>query len=202
MKTVLFYKPFGVVSQFSALGKHATLAEFGLPPRVYPCGRLDHDSEGLLILTDDGRLQNRLSDRKFAHERTYLAQVEGAARPDALAKLMEGLSLKDGKTRPAQARVLTMEPQLPPRTPPIRSRKTIPTTWIELVLTEGRNRQVRRMTAAVGLPTLRLVRVRMGPLSLDGLAPGQWRDLNRDEKDELRKLVPLEPARPQPVKRF
>jgi 23S rRNA pseudouridine2457 synthase len=198
---VVFYKPFGVVSQFSALGKHATLAEYGLPPRVYPCGRLDHDSEGLLVLTDDGRLQNQLSDRKFAHPRTYLAQVEGAPRPDLLAKLAEGLTLKDGKTRPAQARVLNSEPSLPPRNPPIRFRKLIPTTWIELTLTEGRNRQVRRMTAAVGLPTLRLVRVRMGPLSLEGLAPGQWRDLKSEEWRELRTFVTLEPAKPVSVKR-
>lgn len=154
-----------------------TLAAFGLPPRVYVAGRLDHDSEGLLLLTDDGRLNQRLTDPRWKAPKTYLAQVEGTVRPEALAQLAAGVQLKDGPTLPAAARAIDAPPWLWPRTPPIRFRKSVPDAWIELTIREGRNRQVRRMTAAVGLPTLRLVRIAIGPYTLEGLEPGQWREL-------------------------
>jgi 23S rRNA pseudouridine2457 synthase len=154
-----------------------TLAQFGLPPRVYVAGRLDHDSEGLLLLTDDGKLNQRLTDPRWKAPKTYLAQVEGIAHEDALAKLRAGVELNDGPTLPAEARAIEAPAWLWARTPPIRVRKTVPDSWIELVIREGRNRQVRRMTAAVGLPTLRLVRVAIGPYALDGLAPGNWREI-------------------------
>lgn len=154
-----------------------TLAAFGLPPRVYVAGRLDHDSEGLLLLTDDGRLNQRLTDPRWKAPKTYLAQVEGTVRPEALAQLAAGVQLKDGPTLPATARAIEAPPWLWPRTPPIRFRKSVPDAWIELTIREGRNRQVRRMTAAVGLPTLRLVRIAIGPYTLEGLEPGQWREL-------------------------
>jgi 23S rRNA pseudouridine2457 synthase len=173
---VLFNKPYGVASQFSALAGHKTLSSFGLPKGVYPAGRLDADSEGLLVLTDDGALQHRLTDPRFEHEKTYWAQVEGEAPQEALRRLSQGVRLKDGTTRPCRARRIE-DPRVGPRTPPIRFRKTVPTTWLELTLTEGRNRQVRRMTAAVGLPTLRLIRVRVGEWGLGGLAPGEWRSV-------------------------
>ncbi len=173
--TVVFYKPCGVVSQFKPLGAHKTLAGFGLPKGVYPCGRLDCDSEGLLVLTDDGRLQSRLSEPRFKSPRTYWAQVERLPGPEALDHLVKGLVLKDGPTRPCQLRLLKKEPKLPARTPPIRFRKNVLTAWLEITLTEGRNRQVRRMTAAIGHPTLRLVRVSHGPFRLRGLQPGEWR---------------------------
>lgn len=178
---VAFYKPCGVVSQFTPLDGHPSLAEFGLPKQIYPCGRLDHDSEGLLLLTDNGPLHKRISDPRYAHPRTYWAQVERVPDEAALAKLRAGPRLADGPTRPCQARLLAGEPDLPRREPPIRYRKNVPTAWIELVLKEGRNRQVRRMTAAVGYPTLRLVRVKIGPLGLSGLSPGKWRYVERDE---------------------
>ncbi|MBI4386232.1 MAG: pseudouridine synthase [Elusimicrobia bacterium] len=174
-RTVLFHKPYGVVSQFSPLGSHPTLSDFGLPKGIYPCGRLDRDSEGLLVLTDDGALQHRLSDPNFEHPRTYLVQVERVPANDALSRLESGLRLKDGPTRPCRARLLSEEPSLPARQPPIRHRKNVPTAWLQLTLTEGRNRQVRRMTAAVGHPTLRLVRISSGPFRLDDLQPGRWR---------------------------
>ncbi|MHB2026621.1 MAG: pseudouridine synthase [Elusimicrobiota bacterium] len=173
--TLLFYKPFGVVSQFSPLGGHKTLSDFGLPKGVYPCGRLDHDSEGLLVLTDDGRLQNRLSDPRFNVPRTYWAQVEKIPRPESLSRMAAGLALKDGPTKPCQAKLLVQEPRIAERTPPIRFRKNIPTAWIEITLTEGRNRQVRRMTAAIGHPTLRLFRLSHGSFRIDRLNPGEWR---------------------------
>lgn len=172
---VLFYKPYGVVSQFTSLAEHPSLAGFGLPKGVYPAGRLDFDSEGLLLLTADGVLQHRLTDPRFAHPRTYWVQVEKIPSPEGLRKLASGLRLKDGMTRPCVARRLEYEPPLPPRLPPIRERKNIPTSWLELTLTEGKNRQVRRMTAAIGHPTLRLARVRVGDYDLKGLAPGRWR---------------------------
>ncbi len=176
---VAFHKPYGVVSQFTPLAGHPTLADFGLPKGVYPCGRLDHDSEGLLLLSDDGALARRLTDPRFGHPRTYLAQVERIPAAGALERLASGLTLKDGPTRPCKVRLLKEEPSLPPRDPPIRQRKSVPTAWLELTLTEGRNRQVRRMTAAVGHPTLRLVRARIGRLSLEGLEPGRWRPVDR-----------------------
>ncbi|MBX3162168.1 MAG: pseudouridine synthase [Deltaproteobacteria bacterium] len=156
-----------------------TLAQFGLPPRVYVAGRLDHDSEGLLLLTDDGKLNQRLTDPRWKAPKTYWVQVEGVARDEALAALRAGVELNDGMTLPADAKAIDPPADLWPRTPPIRFRKTVPDCWIELVIREGRNRQVRRMTAAVGLPTLRLIRVAIGPHALSGLAPGTWREIRR-----------------------
>jgi len=177
-RVILFYKPYGVLSQFTPEPgtSHPTLKDYIDIPDVYPAGRLDHDSEGLLVLTSDGALQRRLTDPRFAHSRTYRVQVEGLPTEQALNALRKGVSIQDYTTRPAQVRLLPAEPDLPPRDPPIRFRKSIPTTWLEITLTEGRNRQVRRMTAAVGHPTLRLIRVRSGEWSLDGLQPGQWRE--------------------------
>lgn len=182
--TVVFYKPCGVVSQFNPLGGHKTLADFGLPKGVYPCGRLDCDSEGLLVLSDDGRLQSRLSEPRYASPRTYWAQVERLPSSEALALLAKGLVLKDGPTNPCRLRLLEKEPELPTRTPPIRFRKNVPTAWLEITLAEGRNRQVRRMTAAIGHPTLRLVRVSHGPFRLQGLHAGEWR-LEKSLKNAL-----------------
>ena len=185
--TVAFNKPYGVVSQFTPLGGHPTLADFGLPEGVYPAGRLDHDSEGLLILTADGKLQSRLSEPVHGHPRTYWAQVERVPSSQTLKRLEAGVRLKDGLTRPCRARLLDFEPGLPPRDPPIRTRKNIPTAWLEMTLIEGKNRQVRRMTAYAGHPTLRLVRVKVGGLSSEGLrlAPGNWRPLDRTELKKL-----------------
>ena len=174
-KIILFYKPYGVVSQFKPIDGHLSLANFHLPKGIYPAGRLDSDSEGLLLLTDDGDLQRRLTSPQFEHPKTYWVQVEKIPSPESLEKLMRGVSLKDGMTKPCLAKRMINEPQLPPRDPPIRFRKNIPTDWIELTITEGRNRQVRRMTAAIGHPTLRLVRARIGIYNLKGLMPGQWR---------------------------
>jgi len=186
---VALWKPFGVVSRFTPAGGHpglATLIETPLPG-VWPVGRLDHDSEGLLLLTDDGGLAARLTSPRFAHPRTYLAQVE--RRPDAAAlrALADGIVIQGRRTRPARVRLLSEPPALPPRPVPVRFRKRVPTAWLELVLREGRNRQVRRMTAAAGHPTLRLVRIAIGPLSLAGLglAPGAWRRLRPDETRAL-----------------
>jgi 23S rRNA pseudouridine2457 synthase len=168
-------KPYLVHCKFTDAEGRPTLASFGLPPRVYVAGRLDHDSEGLLLLTDDGKLNQRLTDPRWKAPKTYFVQVEGTPAEDALAKLRSGVDLNDGRTLPAEARAIDEPAWLWPRTPPIRVRKTVPDAWIELTLREGRNRQVRRMTAAVGLPTLRLVRAAIGPYALDGLTPGQWR---------------------------
>lgn len=178
-RLILFNKPFGVICQFSGDGDRPTLADFIDVRGVYPAGRLDSDSEGLVLLTDDGRLQARIADPKFKLPKTYLVQVEGAISADPLAKLQTGVLLKDGLTRPAEARKIE-PPELWPRNPPVRFRKTVPDGWISLTLREGRNRQVRRMTAAVGLPTLRLVRWQVGPWSLDGLPLGQWRAIEVD----------------------
>jgi 23S rRNA pseudouridine2457 synthase len=174
---VLFNKPYGVLSQFTDRGTHAaraTLSDFIDLPGIYPAGRLDRDSEGLLLLTDDGHLQARIADPRFKLAKTYLVQVEGTPDEDALARLRAGVMLKDGMTRPAEARRID-PPALWPRDPPVRFRASVPDHWIELTIREGRNRQVRRMTAAVGLPTLRLVRRRIGDWSLGGLEPGEWR---------------------------
>jgi 23S rRNA pseudouridine2457 synthase len=175
---VLFNKPCNVLCQFTDRGAapRRTLAEFGLPPKVYAAGRLDFDSEGLLLLTDDGALAHRITDPRHKRPKTYLVQVEGVPDAAALDHLRAGIALRDGMTRPARVCTLDTAPAwLWPREPPVRFRKTIPDTWLELVIGEGRNRQVRRMTAAVGLPTLRLVRTRIGHFTLDGLAPGAHR---------------------------
>ena len=170
-------KPFNVLCQFTdrSVPPRRTLAEFGLPADVYAAGRLDYDSEGLLLLTDDGVLANRITDPRHRQAKTYWAQVEGTPRPEQLAALRQGVVLNDGMTLPAQARVLESARALWPRDPPVRFRKTVPDAWIELAISEGRNRQVRRMTAAVGLPTLRLVRIAVGEYALGELLPGQWK---------------------------
>jgi len=165
-----------VLSQFTPEGRWRGLKEFIDIPGVYVAGRLDADSEGLLLLTDDGRLQARIADPRFKMEKVYWVQVEGVPGEEALAALRNGVMLNDGPTRPARARLLDPPPEVWERTPPIRERKSIPTAWIELAIREGRNRQVRRMTAAVGLPTLRLIRAAIGPHTLEGLAPGTWSD--------------------------
>jgi len=173
---IAFNKPYGVLCQFTDRSQppRPTLAGFGLPPDVYAAGRLDHDSEGLLLLTDDGGLAHRLTDPRHKQPKTYWVQVEGEPADEQLQALRRGVELNDGRTLPAQAERLD-PPALWPRDPPVRFRKTVPDAWLAITLREGRNRQVRRMTAAVGLPTLRLVRVAIGGQRLDGLAPGQWR---------------------------
>lgn len=177
---IAFNKPYGVLCQFtdSAEPPRPTLAGYTLPPDVYAAGRLDQDSEGLLLLSDDGPLIARISSPKFHWPKTYLVQVEGEAGDEHLAQLRTGVTLADGLTRPAKAQVLIGAPDwLWPRDPPVRARKTVPDSWLELTITEGRNRQVRRMVAAVGLPCLRLLRIAVGPHRLEGLAPGHWRKL-------------------------
>ena len=173
---IAFNKPYGVLCQFTdrSIPPRPTLAGFGLPPAVYAAGRLDHDSEGLLLLTDDGALAHRLTDPRHKQPKTYWVQVEGEPDEAQLAALRSGVQLRDGPTRPAQVERID-PPALWPRDPPVRFRKTVPDAWLQLEIGEGRNRQVRRMTAAVGLPTLRLVRVAIGGHRLDGLLPGQWR---------------------------
>ncbi len=175
---IAFNKPFNVLCQFTDRSQppRATLAGFGLPPDVYAAGRLDYDSEGLLLLTDDGRLANRLTDPKHKKAKTYWVQVEGTVTDEALQALRRGVQLNDGPTLPAGVEILEA-PSLWERIPPVRYRKTVPDAWLAITLREGRNRQVRRMTAAVGLPTLRLVRVSMGPHQLSDLQPGQWREI-------------------------
>jgi 23S rRNA pseudouridine2457 synthase len=175
-RVILFNKPFGVLPQFTGEPGQHTLKEFIDIPDVYAAGRLDADSEGLLVLTNDGALQARLADPRHRQPKTYWVQVEGVPTEDALDRLRRGVSLKDGPTRPAEVKPIAEPPALWPRDPPIRTRRHIPTAWLEMSLTEGKNRQVRRMTAAVGFPTLRLIRQRVGPWSLGGLAPGSWRD--------------------------
>ncbi|MEK6758788.1 MAG: pseudouridine synthase [Deltaproteobacteria bacterium] len=173
---ILLNKPFNVLCQFTDEKGRATLADYLPVKNVYAAGRLDYDSEGLVILTDSGPLQHRIADPRNKLPKTYLAQVEGVPDEAALDKLRCGVLLKDGKTRPAIVECFVTEPELWDRTPPIRYRKEIPTTWIRLTITEGKNRQVRRMTAAVGLPTLRLVRVRVGPWEIGELKPGEWKE--------------------------
>ena len=175
-RLLLLNKPFDVLTQFADADGRATLKDFVPVPGVYPAGRLDRDSEGLLLLTNDGRLQARIADPRHKLAKTYWVQVEGEVSDAQLARLRAGVELNDGPTLPAEARRIET-PELWERDPPVRFRKSVPTCWLELVIREGRNRQVRRMTAAVGLPTLRLVRVRIGPWGLDGLAPGEWKEV-------------------------
>jgi 23S rRNA pseudouridine2457 synthase len=176
-RLILFNKPYGVLCQFSADGSDKpTLAQYVKVPGVYPAGRLDSDSEGLLLLTDDGKLQARIADPKFKFPKTYLVQVEGEPDAAALEALRRGVDLKDGRTRPAEAELIP-PPELWPRDPPVRFRKTVPDSWIRLTIREGKNRQVRHMTAAVGHPTLRLVRWAVGEWTLEGIAPGEWREI-------------------------
>lgn len=175
-RLILLNKPYDMLCQFTDGEGRSTLADVLPVKGVYPAGRLDRDSEGLVVLTDDGRLQARISDPRHKMDKTYLAQVEGVVCETALAALRAGVDLKDGPTLPAQARAVDAPAWLWPRTPPIRVRQTVPDGWLELTLREGRNRQVRRMCAAVGLPCLRLIRWRVGDWTIAGLAPGQWRE--------------------------
>ncbi|MGE9269469.1 MAG: pseudouridine synthase [Verrucomicrobiales bacterium] len=186
---IVFHKPFGVLSQFTAdQPGQTTLADFGFPREVWPIGRLDMDSEGLLLLSDEKALVDRLLNPRSKQAKTYYAQVEGIPSPKALHRLSNGsLEVKGHRCLPAQAAVLTPPPPIPPRTPPIRVRAKIPDTWISLTLTEGKNRQVRRMTAAVGHPTLRLIRIAIGNLTLEGINPGEWTQL----PTQRRKLLGL-----------
>ena len=195
-RVLALWKPYGVVSRFTPAGGHPGLGTLIDLPGVWPVGRLDHDSEGLLLLTDDGGLAHRLTTPRFAHPRTYWAQVERAPDAAALVALAAGVVIQGRPTRPAEVRVLDGPPPLAPRPVPIRFRKAVPTAWLELTLREGRNRQVRRMTAAVGHPTLRLVRVAIGPLRLLelGLAPGAWRALAPAEASALYASVAAKPA--------
>ena len=181
-----FWKPYGVLTAFTDRDGRATLADHIDVPDVYPAGRLDRDSEGLLLLTRGKRLRTLLMRPDIGHPRAYLVQVEGVPTADALARLQAGVDLKDGRTRPATAELLDDAPDLPERVPPIRERMRVPDCWIRLTLTEGRNRQVRRMTAAVGHPTLRLVRERVGPIGLADLSPGEWQPLDATAQAALR----------------
>ena len=177
-RVILFNKPMGVLSQFTdakSPTERPTLSGFGLPKGVYAAGRLDRDSEGLLVLTDNGKLQARIASPKARTEKTYLAQVEGDPSERDLAKLLKGVTLKDGPARARHARLIP-PPEVWDRDPPVRHRETVPDRWIEITLTEGRNRQVRRITAAIGFPTLRLIRWQVGKWTLEGLAPGEWRE--------------------------
>jgi 23S rRNA pseudouridine2457 synthase len=181
MSLILLNKPYGVISQFSEHEKHDSLASYISEKNFYPAGRLDHDSEGLLILTDEGQIQHCLSHPKHKQTKTYWVQVDGEITDTALTELKKGVKLKDGLTLPAKAKKMA-EPELWPRDPPVRYRAAIPTSWCELTITEGKNRQVRRMTAAVGFPTLRLVRVSMGEFTIDGLSPGEWRKISTPQQ--------------------
>ena len=188
---ILFYKPYNVLCQFTddSASPRPTLKEYLEIPDVYSVGRLDFDSEGLLLLTNDGQLKHHLIDPQFEHLRTYWVQVERVPTESALQQLRDGVTIQGYRTKPAISKLLDSEPDLPPRDPPIRVRANIPTAWLELKLTEGKNRQVRKMTAAVGFPTLRLVRVAIAHLRLDNLNVGQWRELTTQELQELRMKV-------------
>ena len=180
---IAFNKPYGVLSQFTSEGSsYRTLAEFGFPPRVYPIGRLDADSEGLLLLSDEPALNEQLLHPRHAHKRIYWAQVERFPTKEALAKLQRGVTIQGRKTLPCRAWLVDPKPEVPPRNPPIRFRKNVPDCWIGLELVEGKNRQVRRMTAAIGHATLRLIRVQIGEFRLGELPPGHWRAVDKDER--------------------
>lgn len=181
-----FNKPYGVISQFSEDGSgKRTLAEFGFPKNVYPLGRLDADSEGLLLLSDEADLNARLLRPEKQHSRVYWAQVEGIPEEKSLRELAKGVKIQDYKTLPCEVKLLDPQPDIPPRDPPIRFRKNVPTAWIELKLVEGKNRQARRMTAVIGHPTLRLIRVRIGKFELENLASGKWKKLSMGERKKI-----------------
>lgn len=184
---IALHKPYGILSQFTPEpgSKWGTLAEFDLPPNVYPLGRLDADSEGLLLLSDEKGLNTRLLDPERGHPRTYLAQVEGIPSADSIRQLSRGVTIKGYRTKPCSAQLLDPAPQIPPRDPPIRVRKSVPDSWIQLTLTEGKNRQVRRMTAVIGHPTLRLIRIAIGDLKLADQPAGTWRELNLAERKKV-----------------
>ncbi|MGP0065520.1 MAG: pseudouridine synthase [Isosphaeraceae bacterium] len=198
-RTIALFKPYDVLCQFGDAEGRVTLKAFVPIPDIYPVGRLDRDSEGLLLLSDDGPLAHRLTDPRFEHSKTYLVQVERVPDDEALQALRRGVVLNDGPTRPAEVELLAEPPALPERAVPIRFRKNVPTAWLRLTIREGRNRQVRRMTAAVGYPTLRLVRVAVGPIAIGDLAPGQWRELTEEELlalSQIRTETPMTPKRP------
>lgn len=196
---ILFNKPYGVICQFSQHELHPTLKDHIALPGVYPAGRLDTDSEGLLLLTGDGELQHRISDPRWKQPKTYWVQVEGRVTEAQLQALRDGVDLGDFVTQPAQVRQLPETPALWERKPPVRFRKTVPDAWLEIIISEGKNRQVRRMTAKVGLPTLRLVRVAVGPWQLDGLQPGEMRTLTVSLA-ELPRTAPVKPAAKAPAR--
>ncbi|OKL38881.1 pseudouridine synthase [Pontibacter flavimaris] len=189
MKYILVNKPYEVLTQFTDEAGRATLKDFVPVPGIYPVGRLDYDSEGLVLLTDDKKLQHRLSDPKFKVEKTYWVQVEGVPADEALTRLRLGVQIKGGKTTPAKVRLLEGDPDVWERSTPIRFRKNVPTTWLEIKIAQGMNRQVRRMTAAVGYPTLRLIRPEIGPLSIGSLQPGEWRELTPEEVEQLQSIA-------------
>ncbi len=200
-RLILFNKPYGVICQFSPVGAHATLKNFIVQADVYPAGRLDTDSEGLLILTDDGPLQHRISDPKHKLPKTYWAQVEGVPSEAALDQLRQGVNLGDFVTRPAQVCLMEEPVNLWPRNPPIRVRQKIPSAWLEITITEGKNRQVRRMTAKIDHPTLRLIRYRIGNFTLEGLAPGDWREETIVKTASTSDRTPAPPAKRSPLRR-
>lgn len=190
---IKFFKPYGVLSQFTDAAGRPTIGDYVDVPGVYAAGRLDKNSEGLMLLTDDGQLNHRITHPRYDHPKTYVVQVEGSPALHALAQLRHGVDVKGEMTRPAEVDRLTTEPDLPPAPAPIERRHNMPTTWLRIVLGEGRKRQIRHMTAAVGHPTLRLVRVAIGPLDLGDLKPGEWRDLTDDEVRALREMLAVGP---------